>query len=122
MIEIVPLSPENELPIAQHLRDLVLAEWPDLAQSPNGDRVRIFVGVRLMFEVDLAVEVSLANPRPVAGTRMRDGGTAREASITSALLTIEVKQQSRESFEMEGPEVFPVYGRARSKRSVGKQI
>ncbi|MGB7048920.1 MAG: hypothetical protein WBD57_11405, partial [Candidatus Cybelea sp.] len=86
MIEIVPLSPENELPVAQHLRDLVLAEWPDLAQSPNSDRVRIFVGVRLMFEVDLAIEISLVKPRPVAATHMRDGGTASEASITSALL------------------------------------
>ena len=84
--------------------------------------MRIFVGVRLMFEVDLAVEISLANPRPVAAVRLRDGGTAPETSITCGLLTVEVKQQSRESFEMEGPELFPVYGRARSRRSVGKQI
>jgi hypothetical protein len=122
MIEIIPLSPENELPIARHLRDLILAEWRDLAQSPSADRVRIFVGVRLMFEVDLAVEISLANPRPVAAVRLRDGGTAPETSITCGLLTVEVKQQSRESFEMEGSELFPVYGRARSRRSVGKQI
>ena len=122
MIEIIPLSPENELPIARHLRDLILAEWRDLAQSPSADRVRIFVGVRLMFEVNLAVEISLANPRPVAAVRLRDGGTAPETSITCGLLTVEVKQQSRESFEMEGSELFPVYGRARSRRSVGKQI
>ena len=122
MIEIVPLSPENELPIAQHLRDLILAEWPDLAQSSNIDRVRIFVGVSLMFEVDLAVEISLVNPRPVAATRLRGGETAPAASITCALLAIEVKQQSRECFGMDGPEIFPVYGRVRSKRSVGKQI
>ena len=122
MIEIVPLSPENELPIAEHLRELVLAEWPDLAQSPNTDHVRIFVGVRLMFEVDLAVEISLTKPRPVAATRLRDGGTAEEASVTSGLLAIEVKQHSRECFVMDGPEIFPIYGRARSKRSVGKQI
>ncbi|MGA9945892.1 MAG: AAA family ATPase [Candidatus Cybelea sp.] len=122
MIEIVPLSPENELPIAEHLLELVLAEWPDLAQSPNTDRVRIFVGVGLMFEVDLAVEISLVKPRPVAASRLRDGGTATEASLTCGILAIEVKQQSRECFEMDGPEIFPIYGRTRSKRSVGKQI
>ncbi|MGB8908661.1 MAG: hypothetical protein WCC84_07915 [Candidatus Cybelea sp.] len=94
MIEIVPLSPKNELPIAEHLLDLVLAEWPDLAQSPKPDRVRIFVGVRLMFEIDLAVEISLVKPRPVAATRLRDGGTAPEASIICGLLAIEEKQQS----------------------------
>jgi hypothetical protein len=31
MIEVVPLSPENELPAAERLRQLVLAEWPDRA-------------------------------------------------------------------------------------------
>ena len=110
MIEIVPLSPENELPIAEHLRQLVLAEWPSLVQSPV-DRVRIFVGVRLLFEVDLAVEISLSTPLPIG-----------DESITCGLLAIEVKQQSRECFEIDGPEIYPIYGRKRSKRSVAKQV
>jgi len=111
MIEIVPLSPENELPVAEHLRKLILAEWPDLERSPQTDRVRIFVGVRLLFDVDLAVEISLATPRPAGAD-----------SIVSAILAIEVKQQSRECFAIEGPEIYPIYGHARSNRSVAGQV
>jgi hypothetical protein len=122
MIEIVPLSPENELPVAERLRQLILAEWPDLERSPSADGVRIFVGVRLLFEVDIAIEISLTKPRPVKSVRGRDGETAPPQSIICGLLAIEVKQQSRECFEIDGPEIFPTYGRTRSKRSVGAQI
>lgn len=122
MIEIVPLSPENEMPIAERLRKLILAEWPDLEHSPSVDRVRIFVGVRLLFEVDLAVEISLTKPRPVKSVRARGGEAVPESSTTCGLLAIEVKRQSRECFEIDGPEIFPIYGRARSKRSVGAQV
>jgi len=122
MIEIVPLSPENELPAAERLRGLILAEWPDLAGTPANDRVRIFVGVGLLFDVDIVVEISLARDRPVGECRMRGGDLAPAASIGSGLLAIEVKQHSRECFEIAGPEIFPAYGRAPSTRSVGKQV
>ncbi|HEY5426943.1 MAG TPA: hypothetical protein VIJ77_10360, partial [Candidatus Tumulicola sp.] len=69
MIEIVPLSPENELPVAERLRRLILAEWPDLAGTPANDRVRIFVGVGLLFDVDIVVEISLRRDRPVGECR-----------------------------------------------------
>lgn len=121
MIEIIPLSPENELPIAEHLRKLILAEWPDLEHSPASDRVRIFVGVHLLFEIDLAVEISLTKRRPVSAGRLH-GAEAPASSIVCGLLAVEVKQQSRECFQIDGPEIFPIYGRTRSKRSVAKQV
>ena len=122
MIEIVPLSPENELPIARWLRGLILAEWPDLERSPADDRVRIFVGAHLLFEVDLIVEVSLAHKRPVAPWRMRDDTEAPNASVVCGVLAIEVKQQNRDRFQIDGTEIFPLYGRTPSKRSIAKQV
>jgi len=49
MIEIVPLSPENELPVAERLRRLILAEWPDLAAAPAAGRLRP-VGLRQVID------------------------------------------------------------------------
>lgn len=122
MIEVAPLSPENELPVAERLRQLVLAEWPDLAATPATDRVRIFVGVHVGGEIDLLVEIALASERPVAACRMRDGSFAPAASIVGGLLAIEVKQHDRECFEIDGTEIFPVYGRKPSSRSVAAQV
>ena len=65
MIEVVPLSPSNELPVADRLRRMILDEWPDLERSGDEDRVRVFVGARFLFEVDLVVEISLTHARPV---------------------------------------------------------
>ncbi|HEY5425750.1 MAG TPA: hypothetical protein VIJ77_04295, partial [Candidatus Tumulicola sp.] len=70
----------------------------------------------------IVVEISLARDRPVGECRMRGGALASAASIGSGLLAIEVKQHSRECFEIAGPEIFPAYGRAPSTRSVGKQV
>ncbi len=122
MIELVPLAPENEMLAAQRLAQLIVSEWPDLASAPATDRVRIFVGACMLFDVDLLVEISLARPRPVAAARMRDGVEAPADSTTCALIAIEVKQQSRERFAVEGTEIFPLYGRTASKRSVAKQV
>ncbi len=120
MIEIVALSPDNEMPVAHRLRELVLAEWPDLAGSV--DRVRIFVGAHMLFEVDLIVEILLERERPVGPVRLHDGSQAAAATIACGLLAIEVKQQSRERFQIEGTEISPLYGRNASKRSVAKQV
>jgi hypothetical protein len=122
VIEIVPLSPENELPVAQRLLDLIVREWPDLVDSNATGRVRIFVGAHMLFDIDLLVEVSLAHARPVASVMMRGGAQAPATSIVSALIAIEVKQQSRERFQIAGTEIFPLYGRTASKRSVAKQV
>jgi len=121
MLEIVALAPENEMPVAERLRDSIASEWRGLGDSST-DRVRIFVGARMLFDVDLLVEVSLAKPRPVLAARMRDGTTAPQASILCGLLAIEVKQQSRDRFEIAGTEIVPIYGRVASRRSVAKQV
>jgi hypothetical protein len=122
MIEILPLSPSNEVPIAQRLARLILNEWPDLERSPAGDLVRIFIGARFLFEVDLLVAISLQQPRPVESVTLRGNRTAPSASLTTALLAIEVKQAGREHFEIFGTEIFPRYGTKTSRRSVGEQI
>ncbi len=121
MLEIVALAPENEMRVAERLRDSIASEWRDLGDSST-DRVRVFVGARMLFDVDLLVEVSLARPRPVLAQRMRDATTAPPGSILCGLLAIEVKQQSRDRFEVAGTEIFPIYGRAASRRSVAKQV
>src|SRR5579883_1143666 len=122
MLEVVSLSPENELPIGVHLRELIAAEWRDLAGTASDDYVRIFAGAHLSVEIDLIVEIHLARPRPVASVTMRDGTCAHNAWVRCGILAIEVKQQSRERFEMAGSEIFPIYGREPSKRSVAKQV
>jgi hypothetical protein len=53
---------------------------------------------------------------------MRGGAEAPAAWIESALIVFEVKQQSRERFQIAGTEIFPMYGRTPSKRSVSKQV
>ena len=43
MLEIVALAPENEMRVAERLRDSIASEWRDLGDSST-DRVRVFVG------------------------------------------------------------------------------
>lgn len=115
MIEIVPLSPKNKLAAAEQLRYLIVSEWLDLEKSSRDDRIRMFVGLHLLFEVDVGVEISLAQARPVGACRIRSGESALASEVTSGLLAIEVKQQSRECFQIAGTEILPMYGRIASK-------
>ncbi len=122
MIEVVPLSPSNELPVADRLRRMILDEWPDLERSGDEDRVRVFVGARFLFEVDLVVEISLTHARPVRAAPLRGNREAPATSILAGLLAIEVKQADSSGFEIHGTEIFPRYGSTTSHRSVGQQV
>jgi len=121
MIEIVEVSPGNELPVAKRLQALIEAAWPDVASS-NDDRVTILVGVRGFREIDLLVFVELARPRVLPAVRRRDGSTAPVSDVAAAVLVVEVKQLDGSRFTVQGPQIFANYGGSKGGRSVNAQI
>ncbi|MGA3038965.1 MAG: hypothetical protein ABSE64_15990 [Vulcanimicrobiaceae bacterium] len=122
MLSIAPLGPENELPVAQRLHDLVATAWPDIVGSGEDDRVRIFVGLRMQMEVDLLVEIALSHPRSIPSRRRRDGTMSHAASVSTALIAIEVKQLDASRFETRGMQIFARYGSEHERRSVNQQV
>jgi hypothetical protein len=121
MIEIVEVSPGNELPVAKRLKNLIEAAWPGVASSKD-DRVTILVGVREFREIDLLVFVELATPRVLPPLRRRDGSTSPISEVQAAVLVVEVKQLDGSRFTVQGPQIFANYGGGKGGRSVNAQI
>jgi hypothetical protein len=120
MIEIHPISPENEMAIAERLRNEIATVWPDIAASAR-DRIDILVGVRTDVDVDLLVCVNLARAREIPQQRRRPSGTSPGAFVTAAMIAIEVKQLDFDCYERIGNQLFPIYEGRREARSVSKQ-
>lgn len=82
MLRLITVSPSNEGSVAERLRGLILATWPDIAGHPE-DVVQILVGLQTFRDVDLLVTMNLSTPRPVPPVRRRDG-TLSAATIVQA--------------------------------------
>ena len=77
--------------IAERFRDEIAKVWPDVATSER-DHIDILVGVRTDVDVDLLVFVNLERAREIPQQRRRPNGTSPAASVTTAIIAIEVKQ------------------------------
>jgi hypothetical protein len=120
MISIHPISPENEMTIAERLRDEISTVWPDVATSKR-DHIDILVGVRTDVDVDLLVLVNLERAREIPRQRRRPSGTSPAAFVTTAVIVIEVKQLDYDCYDRIGNQLFPIYQGRREDRSVSKQ-
>jgi len=120
MISLHAISPQNEMPVAERLRRLILAAWPDMEDSPR-DRIDILVGVRSPVDVDLLVILDLDKPRELPVQRRRAGGSSTPAVVQRALIAIEVKQLDEGRFTRLGNQWFPIYGVGEKERSVAAQ-
>ena len=112
MIEVVALSPSNELPVVERLKREIGRMWPDLKNAPN-DRVDLLVGVRTGGEVDLLVVIDFARPR-----RFCEGP---DGYVCSALLAIEIKQLDASRFTQRGSDLFADYGDGAKQRGALQQ-
>ena len=70
MIAVHAISPQNEMRVAERLRDLIETAWPGVGSSSR-DRVDILVGVRTPVDVDILVIVDLHAPRELMPQRRR---------------------------------------------------
>ena len=99
MIDIFGVKEGKEFEAAAHLREQILAVWPDLAQSAD-DHLKIFVGLKLygyrIEDIDLVVIGHFAKPRSFDVEYKfypRDGEPfiPRRAAIKNFILVIEAK-------------------------------
>jgi hypothetical protein len=100
LIQVVALSPNNELPVVERLKTEIGRMWPDLKNAAH-DRVDLLVGVRTAGEVDLLVAVDFARPRRFAETS--------NGYVCSALIAIEIKQLDPSRFTQRGSDLFADY-------------
>jgi hypothetical protein len=120
MISIHPISPENEMAIAERLRNEIARVWPDVATSQR-DHIDILVGVRTDVDVDFLVLVNLQRARELPKQRRRPSGMSPTAFVTTAIIALEVKQLDYDCYNRIGNQLFPMYQGHREDRSVSKQ-
>ncbi len=99
MIEIVGVNEGREYEAALHLRDRILAVWPDLSQHKH-DQVKIFVGLKLyghpIEDIDLFIVGHFEEPRSFDVEykfypRTGEPFVPRRASVRNFALVIEAK-------------------------------
>jgi AAA domain len=99
MIEILGVKEGKEFEAAAHLRNQIMAVWPEIAQSTD-DHVKIFVGLKLygyrIEDIDLVVIGHFERARPFDVEfkfHPRDGDPfiPRHAAVKSFILVIEAK-------------------------------
>lgn len=112
MVQVVPISPQNEIRVAERLATEIRRLWPGV-EGHRGDRVDLLAGVRCETDVDLLVAVDLERPR-----RFRD---TADSWIHHALIAIEIKQLDPERYTRSGNQLFPNYRDGLQRRSVGHQ-
>jgi AAA domain len=120
VIDVRAVSPENEVRVAERLKQMIVRAWPDVANSRD-DRVDLLVGIRSPAEVDILVVVDLERPRELPSMLRRDGSRSPAARVQHALIAIEVKQLDANRFECVGNQIFARYGSESEQRSVAKQ-
>jgi hypothetical protein len=120
MVDVIEISPQNEMPIANKLAAEIKRAWPDVAISPT-EHVTILVGIETMREIDLLVVVRLQTPRLLPAMKRRDGTMAAPDYVQGAVLLIEVKQLAPECFTIVGTEIFPVRAGKVDRESVSQQ-
>lgn len=99
MIEIVGVNEGKEYEAAVHIRDRILAVWPDLSQHRDV-HIKIFVGLKLygqpIEDIDILVIGHFSEPRPFDieykfYPREGDPFIPRQASVRNFALVIETK-------------------------------
>ncbi|MEQ8387637.1 MAG: AAA family ATPase [Alphaproteobacteria bacterium] len=99
MIEIVGVNEGKEYEAAVHIRDRILAVWPDLSQHRD-DHIKIFVGLKLygqpIEDIDILVIGHFCESRPFDieykfYPREGDPFIPRQASVRNFALVIETK-------------------------------
>ncbi len=120
MITIHPITPENEMRVAERLRDAIVRAWPGIATSTR-DHVDLLVGARTPVDVDLLVLVNLAEPRSIPPQKRRRAQASLQSEIRTAIIAIEIKQMDVDQFSRLGNQLFPIYGGRPEARSVAKQ-
>jgi hypothetical protein len=112
LVKVVPISPQNEVRVAERLAGEIGRLWPDV-DGHRSDRVDLLVGVRSETDVDLLVVIDLERPR-----RFRDGP---DGWVQYALIAVEIKQLDPERYTRIGNQLFPDYRDGVHKRSVADQ-
>ena len=112
MVKVTPISPQNELRIAQRLAAEIQRLWPD-TEAHRTDRIDLLVGVRSEADVDLLIAIDLERPR-----RFRD---SPDGWVQHALIVVEIKQLDTERYTRIGNQLFPDYRGGGHARSVGDQ-
>lgn len=109
MIEVLGVTEGKEFEAAEHLKRLILALWPDLAQSAD-DHVKIFVGLKLygyrIEDIDLLVLGHFDKPRPFAveykfHPREGEPFVPRRAAVKNFMLVIEAKSHDATGVKFE---------------------
>jgi hypothetical protein len=85
MVDVIELSPQNEMPVAQRLAADIRAVWPDVAISPH-EHVTLLVGIETVREIDLLVVIRLQKPRELPPILRRDGSTSARDYVQGAVL------------------------------------
>ena len=120
MIRLTPISPENEMLVAERLRALIAHAWPDVAASAS-EHVDILVGIRTPTNVDIVVIVNLQAARPFPAQRRRNGTTGPAGEVRHAIIAIEVKQSDARDMRRIGNQLFASQNGKPATRSVSDQ-
>lgn len=124
MINILGVSEGKEYEAAIHLRKLILAVWPELAQSAE-DHIKIFVGLKLygyrIEDIDVVVVGHFSKPRSFDVEfkfypRDGDAFIPRHAAVKNIILVIEAKSHDPNGVRFDDKVASVRYGRG--KRSV----
>lgn len=112
MVRVVPISPQNEMRVAERLAAEIRRLWPD-GDGHHDDRVDLLVGVRSGTDVDLLIAIDLERPRA-----FRDGPAGW---VQYTLIAVEIKQLDPSRFTRIGNQLFPDYRDSGKERSVVDQ-
>ncbi len=66
MLNVVSLSPQNEMRVVERLVGQIRATWPEVVHDPE-DRIDLLVGVRAMSDVDLLLALDFCRSARTAG-------------------------------------------------------
>jgi hypothetical protein len=113
VLNVVAVSPNNEMPVVERLAAGIRKRWPELEQRPE-DRIDLLVGIRSGTEVDLVIAIDLATPYQF--------GPGPNERVECALIAVEIKQLDPEKIQIVGNQMLARYDRKSTReRSVGEQ-
>lgn len=111
MISIIGSEDTQEYEAACKLRELISAEWPEVAKDGNDlDQIRIIAGAKCygqtVVDIDLVVCINLTHLRPM----IKSPDKQPPLHVRSLCLTIELKGHEADGIRIEGNQVSVRYG------------